>query len=149
MWRVAEMFPGKPADLSDRELVFCELVRVVPDVIDVLVSPSSVVTEFCDVPPCCSDGEFVEPQSFSFSKKRAHCCTHTQEEMRYEGSPLIALPLSRRRMTPPSLVQNSYTSFVRDHGRYEEEGRGWNARESKHREDKKVSVKKPQCEGAS
>ena len=33
--------------------------------------------------------------------------------MRYEGSP----------------VQNSYTSFVRDHGRYEEEGRGWNARE--------------------
>ena len=33
-------------------------------------------------------------------------------------------------MTLPTLVQNSYTSFVRDHGRYEEEGRGWNARET-------------------
>ena len=30
-------------------------MRVVPDVTDVLVSPSSVVTEFCDVSPCCSD----------------------------------------------------------------------------------------------
>ena len=26
-------------------------------------------------------------------------------------------------------MQNSYASFVRDHGRYEEEGRGWNARQ--------------------
>ena len=32
-------------------------------------------------------------------------------------------------MTPPTLVQNSFSSFVRDHGRNEEEGRGWNARE--------------------
>ena len=40
-----------------------------------------------------------------------------------------ALPLSRRRMTPPTPIQHSYTSFVRDHGRYEQEGRGWNARE--------------------
>ena len=32
---------------------------------DVLVSPSSVVTEFCNVSSCCSDWEFVEPQSFS------------------------------------------------------------------------------------
>ena len=37
-------------DLSDRELVSCELVRVVPDVSDVVVSPSSVVTEMCEVP---------------------------------------------------------------------------------------------------
>ena len=28
---------------------------------------------------------------FSFSKKRAHCCTDTQEEMRYEGSPVIVV----------------------------------------------------------
>ena len=49
--------------------------------------------------------------------------------MRYEGSPVIAPPLSRRWMTPPTPAQNSYTSFVTDHGRYEEEGRGWNARE--------------------
>ena len=120
-----------PEDLSDCEPAPCEPdscahVRVVLDVTDVLVSPSSVVAELCDVSPCGSDGEFCGPQSFS--KKRAHCGTYTQEEMRYEGSPVKALPLSRR-MTPPTPMQDSYTSFVIDHGRYEEEGRGWNARE--------------------
>ena len=59
---------GESDDLSDRELVSCELVRVVPDVIDVLVSPSSMVTEICEVSPCCSDWEFVEPQSFLSSE---------------------------------------------------------------------------------
>ena len=49
--------------------------------------------------------------------------------MRYEGSPVMAPPLSRRRMTPPTPMQNSYTCFVRDHGRYKEEGKGWDARE--------------------
>ena len=49
--------------------------------------------------------------------------------MRYERSPVKAPPLSRRRMTPPTPMQNSYTSFVRDQRWYEEEGRGWNARE--------------------
>ena len=39
----------KPEDLSDREPDSCAHVRVVPDVADVLVSPSSVVTELCDV----------------------------------------------------------------------------------------------------
>ena len=38
----------EPEDRSDREPVSCELVRVVPDVIDVPVFPSSVVTELCD-----------------------------------------------------------------------------------------------------
>ena len=66
---------------------------------------SLVVTELCDVSQCGSDWEFVEPQSFS---------TDTKDEMRYEGSPLKAHPLSRRRMTPRTSVQNSYTSFVRD-----------------------------------
>ena len=65
----------------------------------------------------------------SFLKKRAHCGTDTQEEMRYEGSPVKAPQLSRRRMTPPTPMQNSYTFFVRDHRRFEEEGRGWKARE--------------------
>ena len=76
----------EPEDLSDREPDSCAHVRVVPDVsdvIDVIVSRSSVVTELGDVSPCCFDWEFVEPQSFSFSKKRAHCGTDTQEEMRY------------------------------------------------------------------
>ena len=38
----------KPENLSDCEPVSCAHVCVVPDVTDVLVSPSSVVTEFCD-----------------------------------------------------------------------------------------------------
>ena len=114
-----------PEDLSDCELDSCARVRLVLDVTDVPVSPSSV----CDVSPCGSDWEFVEPQSFSFSQKRTHCGTDTQEEMRHEGSPVKAPPLSRRRVTPPTPLQNSYSSLVRNHGGYEEEGRGWNARE--------------------
>ena len=35
----------------------------------------------------------------------------------------------KRRMTLPTPMQNSYTSSVRDRGRNEQEGRGWNARE--------------------
>ena len=80
---------SEPDDLIDCVPVSCELVCVVLDVTDLLVSLSSVVTELCDVSPCCSDRE---PQSFSFSKKRAHCCTDAQEEMRYEGSPVKAFP---------------------------------------------------------
>ena len=34
---------------------------MVPDVTDVLVSPSSVVTELCDGFSCCSEWDFVEP----------------------------------------------------------------------------------------
>ena len=112
-------------DLSYCLPVSCGFVRVVLDMTDVPVSPSSVVTELCEVSPCCSDWEFVEPQSFSFSGKRAHCCTDTQEEMRYEGSPVKAPPLSRRRMTPPTPMQNSYASFKGKQERYEGEGRGW------------------------
>ena len=82
-------------------------VPVVPDVIDVLVSPSSLVAEFCNGLSRCSDWDFVEPQSFSFSKKRAHCCTSTWEEMRYESTQVKAPPLSRRRMRPPTPLQNS------------------------------------------
>ena len=72
-WRVAEVFSWEhllegPGDLSDCEPISCARVRVVLDVTDVLVSPSSVVTELCDVSPCGSGWEFVEPQSFSFSK---------------------------------------------------------------------------------
>ena len=94
------------------------------------VSPSSVVTELCDVSPCCSDWEIDGTAVLFFLQKNvALCCASTQEEMRCEGSPVITPPLPTRRMTPPTLVQNSISSFVRDHGRHEEEGRGWNARE--------------------
>ena len=49
---------------SDCELDSRARVRMVPDVTDVTVSPSSVVTELCDCSSCCSDWDFVEPQSF-------------------------------------------------------------------------------------
>ena len=112
----------KPEDLSDCEPVSSARVRVVPDA---TVSPSSVVTEFCDVSLCCSDREFVEPQSFSFSRKRALCCASTQEEMRYEGSQGKAPPKTRRRMLPPAPLQNSPTSFEREQESHKGEGRGW------------------------
>ena len=70
----------KTEDLSDRESEAWVVVPEVPEVIDVLVSPSSVLTEFCL--SCCSDWEFVEPQ----------------KEMRCESSQLKAPPMSRRRM---------------------------------------------------
>ena len=40
---------GELDDLFDGVLVSCELVRVVPDVTDLPVSPSSVVTVMCEV----------------------------------------------------------------------------------------------------
>ena len=54
----------KPEDLSYCEPDTHAHVRVLLDVPDVTVSPSSVVAEFCHVFSCCSDWEFVEPQSF-------------------------------------------------------------------------------------
>ena len=85
----------KTEDLSDRESEAWVVVLEVPEVIDVLVFPSSVLTEFCDGLSCCSDWEFVEPQ----------------KEMRYESSQVKAPPMSRRRMMPPTPLQNSYASF--------------------------------------
>ena len=140
----------EPEDLSDCEPDSCAHVRVVLVVTDVPVSPSSVVTEFRDVSPCDSDWEFVEPQSFSFSKSVPHCGTDTQEEMRYEGSPVKALPLSRRRMTPPTPMQKFVyllcegpRNVRRRRKRMECE------RKNNYREDKTVSGKKFQREGAS
>ena len=98
---------------SDCESVSRARVRVVPDVTDVLVSPSSVVLLVALI------GNL---QSFSFLKKRTLCCTSTQEEMRYEGSQGKAPPITRRRMTLPTPVQNSYTSLERVQGSYEGEG---------------------------
>ena len=83
------------------------VVLVVPNVTDVLVSLSSVVTEFCDGFSCCSDCDFVEPHPFSFCEKCAYSCTVTQEEMRFEEPQVKAPPLPRRRMMPPTPLQNS------------------------------------------
>ena len=40
-----------------------------------------------------------------------------------------APPIKKRKMTPPTPMQNPYTSFAKEQGGQEEEGRGWNARE--------------------
>ena len=94
-----------------------------------LFPPSSVVTEFCDGISCCSDWAYVEPQSFSFSKKRAHCCTIAQGEMRYENTQVKAPPLSRRRMRPPTPLQNSNSAFEEEQERFVVEDQMWSARE--------------------
>ena len=113
----------KREDLSGCEPDSCARVRVVLVVTDVPVFPSSVVTDFCEVFSCCTDWNDAVPQSLSFFKKR------TQEETRYEGSQVKALPITRRRMTPPTPLQNPYASFGREQESYEVEGRGWSARE--------------------
>ena len=95
----------------------CASVRLVPDVTDVPVPPSLVVTELRGAPPCLSDWGLAEPQSFSFSGGRAHCCTVTQEEMRYEDSPVKAPPPSR--MTPPTPLQNSHPPPEGEQGHHE------------------------------
>ena len=82
---------------------------VVPVVTEVLVSPSAVVTEVCDGFSFGFDGELLEPQSFSFSKKRAHWPA-AQDEVRYESSSAKAPPRSRRRMMPPTPLQSSHSS---------------------------------------
>ena len=105
----------KPEDLSDCEPETRVDVPAVPDVIDVIVSPSSVVTEFRDGFSCCSDWE---QQSFSFSKKRAHSWTVTLEVIRFERLQLKAPPLSRRRMMPPTPLQNLYSSFEEEQGAF-------------------------------
>ena len=71
----------KLEDLSDRESETRTDVSAVLVVIDVLVYLSSVVIEFCDDLSCCTEWEFVEPPSFSFSKKRAHSCTVGRDEV--------------------------------------------------------------------
>ena len=119
----------KHGDLSDCEPDSCAHVRVVPDVTDVLVSPSSVVTEFCEVFSCCSDWEDVVPQSLSLSRKRAHCCTSTHEEMRYESPQVKAPPLSRSGMMPPTPLQNSNDTFEEEQVLLGAEDQMWSAKE--------------------
>ena len=119
----------KAEDLSDYELDSRAQVHVVPDVTDVLVSPTCVVTEFCDGFSCCSDWEDVEPQSFSFSEERAHCFTCAQEERMYESSQVKASPISRSRMRPPTPLQNSNDAFEEAQERFVVDDQMWSARE--------------------
>ena len=92
----------RPEDLSDFEPDFRAQVRVVLGVIDVLVFPSSVVTEFCDGFSCYSDWEDLAPK----------------EEVRYESSQVKAPPSSKGRMMPPTPLQNSNDTFEEDQGAF-------------------------------
>ena len=102
----------KPEDLSDCEPETRVDASVVLDVTAVPVSPSSVVSELCDGFSCGSDLDFMEPQSFSFFKKRLHSWTVAQKEMWSEEPQVKAPSISRRRMMPPTPLQNSYASLV-------------------------------------
>ena len=68
IWRIVVVFLGGISWRSLRTFIFEPDTRVevlvVLDVIDVLVSPSSVVTELCEVSSCCSDWEFVNRSPF-------------------------------------------------------------------------------------
>ena len=92
-------------------------MRVVLDVA-VFVSYSSVVTEFCDVLSLRSDRAKIRGTSVLFfvPKKRTLCFTSTQQEIRDQGSRVKTPPITRRRMTPPTPLQNPYTSFEKEQG---------------------------------
>ena len=72
----------------------------------IFLVPSSVVREACEVVFCDSDCEFVEPQTFSFSRQREACVLESQENMNFKEAPVKALPATRRRATPPTPQQS-------------------------------------------
>ena len=115
----------EPEDLSGREPVSGELVRVVPVSLR-LWSPSCVMFPLVTlIEILLNRGPFLSPKTCSL-----YSCAGRDEVRRLTGESVSAFKKKdERRMTPPTPVQNSYTSFVRDHGRHEVEGRGWNARE--------------------
>ena len=45
-----------------------------------------VVSVMCEGVPSDSEWDWVEPHSFSFSKKRKFACVADQEDMNYEGT---------------------------------------------------------------
>ena len=61
-------------------------------VTDVGETAHSAVAAMCEGVLSDSEWDFVEPQSFSFSKKRNFACVGNQEDMNYEGTPAKAPP---------------------------------------------------------
>ena len=80
-------------------------------VADVGESAPSMVTVMCEGVPSDSGWDFVEPQSFSFSKKRYFACVEEQEDMNYEGTLVKAPPCTERRMRTPLPEQSSFSSM--------------------------------------
>ena len=121
-------FVEKPEHLSDCEPDTRVHVRVVLDLMCLfpllLWSLSYVI-----VSPVARSWNLWNRSLFPFSKKRVHTCTVTQEEMRFEGPQVKALPLSSRRMMPPTPLQNSYSSLEEEQGHFEEEDQIWSARD--------------------
>ena len=92
----------KPDDLYDCEFETRTDVFAVPVVSDVLVSPSSVVTECWDGVSLGSAWEFVEPQSFSLSKKRSVVLEEKsrRDDLRRDASESASD--DQKRMMPPT-----------------------------------------------
>ena len=124
---------GDSCGLSDCGSVALSGVSVVTDV---LVSPSSKVAVLSVAVLSDSDWEIVEPQSFSFSRKRSVVRVEN-----HEGTRVKAPPASRKIMPPPP--QQSSHSWIeamqwqievedQESGGYEKEFEGqhrWNARD--------------------
>ena len=98
-------------------LLLCR-VPVVPDVGE---ATPSVVTVVCGGVPSDSEWDFLDPKSFSFSKKRNFACVEEQQDMNYEGTLVMDLLALKRRMRTQLPQQSSLSSM--------EEGRRWSAQE--------------------
>ena len=96
---------GEPSDSGWEFAVSGMLV-----VTDVGESAPSVVS-VCEVVPSGSEWDFVEPQSFSFSKKLNFACVEDQEDMNYEGTLVKAPPCPKRRMRTPLPQQSSSSTM--------------------------------------
>ena len=72
----------------------------------------------CDGFKLAPDRESVEPQFFFFSKKRSSVLEERKEEMGYAGSPVKALPNTRRRILPPTPQQISFSSTTKVSGKW-------------------------------
>ena len=87
-----------------------EVSSCVPVGTDVLDSTSSLVV-MSEALLSDSDWQVVEPQPFSFSRKRHVFCVESQEDTNYDGTPVKAPPTSRRKIMPPTPQQSLQPSF--------------------------------------
>ena len=95
----------------------CDLCGCVPEVssgvlvvTDVLDSPSSLVV-MSEALLSDFDCEIVEPQSSSLARKRQAFLVESQEDMNHHGTPVKALPASRRKILPPTQQQGQQPSI--------------------------------------
>ena len=86
-----------------------------PPVVPVVTVPFSDVNLVCEAVFCDSDCEIVEPQTFSFSRKReASVALECETEMNIEGPPVRAVPESiRKRPTPHSSPFTAGPDYMR------------------------------------